>query len=132
MIRVHHVHRLSRSSLRLNVYPILQIHKFPRCSDLASAVWLLTATYLELPVSTTHSTVGGVIGFALVAGGGSAIIWTQKIDEFPGFTGVVTIVLSWVTSPFISMLVALFLFLLVRLLILRRKNSFMLVSQPGL
>jgi len=33
----------------------------------STAVWLLIATYLRLPVSGTHATVAGIIGFTLVA-----------------------------------------------------------------
>jgi phosphate/sulfate permease len=44
-------------------------------AETGAMIWLLLATYLELPVSTTHSIVGGIIGFALAYGGGSAVNW---------------------------------------------------------
>ena len=39
-------------------------------ADLSSGLWLLLATYLSLPVSTTHSIIGGIVGFCMAAGGG--------------------------------------------------------------
>ncbi|KAJ6240571.1 phosphate transporter [Anaeramoeba flamelloides] len=51
--------------------------------------WLFTASYLALPVSTTHSVVGGILGFALYLNGGVGAN-TSKIGS---------IALSWVISP---------------------------------
>lgn len=36
--------------------------------------------------------VGAVIGFGLVFGGGDAIVWSKKIDEFPYVSGLVPVV----------------------------------------
>eukprot|EP00877_Chromochloris_zofingiensis_P005747 jgi/Chrzof1/15173/Cz09g30090.t1 len=93
------------------------------CAESAAMVWLLLATYLELPVSTTHSIIGGIIGFALVFAGGSGVIWLGRTATFPYIAGFVPIVLSWVISPVLAALVTAILFLLIRTFVLRRKNS---------
>jgi len=56
---------------------------------LAAGIWVQTASHLGLPVSTTHSIVGAVVGFGIVAVGFRAISW--------GTVGAIA--LSWVISP---------------------------------
>mmetsp|Transcript_17660 Transcript_17660/g.44470 ORF Transcript_17660/g.44470 Transcript_17660/m.44470 type:complete len:629 (-) Transcript_17660:305-2191(-) len=93
------------------------------CAIISAWMWVTFATYMELAVSTTHSIIGAVLGFGLVFGGGGAIVWNQKIDEFPYTKGLVPVVVSWFASPIISSIVAAVLFLLNRTLVLRRQNS---------
>lgn len=50
-----------------------------------AAFWDNFASYLELPVSTTHTTVGAIIGMALVIGGGDAVVWSASSTTFPYF-----------------------------------------------
>lgn len=59
------------------------------CCLLAAAIWLNIATYAGWPVSTTHSIVGAVVGFAIVAGGADAVDWAVMAK----------IVASWIVSP---------------------------------
>ena len=64
------------------------------CCLLAAALWLNIATYAGWPVSTTHSIVGAVVGFGLMAGGFDAVNW-----------GVMAkIAASWVVSPLMGAL----------------------------
>jgi PiT family inorganic phosphate transporter len=56
---------------------------------IAAGVWLNLSTFLGLPVSTTHSIIGAIVGFGLIVGGFSAIHW--------GKLG--SVVMSWVVSP---------------------------------
>ena len=42
-----------------------------------SALWLIIATAAKLPVSSTHSIVGAMMGFGLVACGGKGIEWKE-------------------------------------------------------
>ena len=63
---------------------------------LAAAVWLMIASLQGWPVSTTHTIIGGLVGFAVVAIGMSAVNW-GKIGQ---------IVASWVISPLLGGLLA--------------------------
>ena len=82
------------------------------CSCLATGLWLMIATYFKYPVSTTHSTIGAICGFALAAKGGESIN-ASKIGE---------IVASWFISPLLSGVVAWTFFVFVRWSALKRGN----------
>ena len=77
-------------------------------SLLAAGVWLLVATQRGWPVSTTHSIVGAIVGFAVVGISLDSVNWGQ----------VGSIAASWVVSPVFSGLIALLLFLSVQKLVL--------------
>lgn len=47
----------------------------------------ILATYWELPVSSTHTVVGAVVGMTVVAAGPDAVNWSEKTGSFP-FLGV--------------------------------------------
>ncbi|MGA9574843.1 MAG: inorganic phosphate transporter [Lysobacterales bacterium] len=79
---------------------------------LAAAVWLLIASRKGWPVSTTHSIVGAIVGFAVVGIGVDAVHWSK----------VGTIAASWVISPLMSGFLAFFIFMSVQKLILGTKN----------
>jgi len=78
-------------------------------SLLAAGIWLLVASRKGWPVSTTHSIVGAVVGFAAVGIGMDAVNWGK----------VGSIVMSWVVSPLTSGILAFLLFQSVQVLILR-------------
>jgi PiT family inorganic phosphate transporter len=75
---------------------------------LAAAVWLLIASRKGWPVSTTHSIVGAIVGFAAVGIGVDSVHWAK----------VWTIAASWVVSPMLSGVLAFLIFMSVQKLIL--------------
>ena len=81
-------------------------------SLLAAGIWLMVASKKGWPVSTTHSIVGAVVGFAAVGIGMDAVNWSK----------VGSIVMSWVISPLTSGIIAFLLFQSVHVLILRTDN----------
>lgn len=83
-------------------------------SLLAAGIWLLVASKFGWPVSTTHSIVGAIVGFAAVGIGVDAVHWSK----------VGTIVMSWVISPALAGIVSYWLFRSVQKFILNRDNPF--------
>ncbi len=59
---------------------------------LAAALWLTIASWMGWPVSTTHSIIGAIVGFAMVGIGMDAVNWPK----------IGTIVISWVVSPMVG------------------------------
>lgn len=75
---------------------------------LAAGTWLLIASMKGWPVSTTHSIVGAVIGFAAVGVSVDAVSWGK----------VGTIVMSWVVSPVLAGTIAFAVFTSIQKLVL--------------
>ena len=94
------------------------------CVMCSVSLWLFLASYFEMPVSTTHSCVGGMIGMTLVTGGYDCVIWYKKLDTFPWVGGVYGIILSWLLSPLFSSIVSSMIFYLTRYFVLRKEDSF--------
>jgi len=79
---------------------------------LAAGTWLFIASRNGWPVSTTHSIVGAIVGFAAVGIGVDAVQWGK----------VGTIIMSWVASPLMAGFIAYLIYLSVQRLILRQKD----------
>ena len=100
------------------------------CVIIAVAIWLVLASYLELPVSTTHSCVGGIIGMTLMTRSTRCVIWNKDPDNmafenFPWTGGVAQIVISWVLSPVASGVCAAALYAVVRYGIFAWENCYL-------
>jgi len=78
-----------------------------------AATWQILASVLKMPVSGTHSIVGAVVGFALISKGHNAIQWMT----------IAKIVASWVISPLLSGFMAITLYKIVSMLILKAENQ---------
>ncbi len=70
-------------------------------SLIAAATWLAVASYMAWPVSTTHSIVGAIIGFAVISVGTEAVNWA-KVSGIVG---------SWIVTPLISGVIAYIIFM---------------------
>ena len=79
---------------------------------LAAGTWLLIASKNGWPVSTTHSIVGAIVGFAAVGIGVDAVRWAK----------VGTIVMSWVVSPLTAGFIAYLIYRSVQKLILSQED----------
>ncbi len=82
---------------------------------LAAALWLTIASWMGWPVSTTHSIIGSIVGFALVGIGIDAVNWSK----------IITIVLSWIVSPLVGVTVAYLMMRSIQRLILDSETPFL-------
>ncbi len=81
---------------------------------LAAAIWLMIASTRGWPVSTTHSIVGALVGFAMAGIGLDAVNWV-KIGQ---------IVASWLVSPLLGGIIGLLLMKSIQKLIFEAENPF--------
>ncbi len=79
---------------------------------LSAGLWVLVASFTALPVSSTHSIIGSLIGFAVASGAYADVHWGT----------LAFVVLSWITSPFFGALIAYLVFVQIRTFILYRKK----------
>lgn len=79
---------------------------------MAAGTWLVVASRLGWPVSTTHSIVGAIAGFGIVAFGVGVVQWDQLTQ----------IVASWVVSPLLSGILAYLIFSAIKWTILRHPD----------
>ncbi|MFC0268065.1 inorganic phosphate transporter [Kushneria aurantia] len=83
-------------------------------SLLAAAIWLLIASRKGWPVSTTHSVVGAIVGFAIAGLGPASVQW--------GAVGMIAS--SWITSPLVAGVLAFLLFRSIQALIFENQDPF--------
>ena len=90
-------------------------------SLLAAGTWLLIASSKGWPVSTTHSIVGAVVGFAAVGVGMEAVSWGK----------VGTIVMSWIISPLLAGTIAFAVFTSIQKLVLNTNTPLVNAKKYG-
>ena len=84
------------------------------CSLIIASTWLLVATALELPVSTTHSIIAAIIGFGIVAHGFESVDWNTTKDIF----------ISWVAAPILAGIMSSIFFKALLELVLKSEHIF--------
>ena len=81
---------------------------------MAAAVWLTVATRYGLPVSTTHSIIGGIVGVGLVMEVQHQALLNQFETSLIDWGVVEKVAMSWVASPVMGGLFAFFTFWVIR------------------
>ncbi|KDN34248.1 hypothetical protein RSAG8_12657, partial [Rhizoctonia solani AG-8 WAC10335] len=87
------------------------------CAVCASSLWLTMATRLSMPVSTTHSIIGSLIGVGIAAGGAGSVKWGWNGN------GVAFVFASWVVAPLVAGGFAAVVFLITKFLVLNRQGD---------
>jgi len=80
----------------------------------SGAFWLALASKYSLPVSTTHTIIGSILGFGWVSKGFNAIAWKS----------VGMVVLFWIVAPLMCGITATIFYLPLRTFLLRRKDAY--------
>jgi len=81
---------------------------------ISTAIWLILASALGLPISTTHATIGAIIGIGLMLGGGSGVNWGT----------ILYMSMWWLLSPVVGFLVTYFVVKILNRYKLKHFNGF--------
>ncbi|KAF6824625.1 phosphate-repressible na+ phosphate cotransporter [Colletotrichum musicola] len=93
------------------------------CAVTASALYLTFCTRIGLPVSTTHSIMGGVIGMGVALVGADNIHWTSSSGDIS--SGVVSVFLAWIIAPGLAGAFGAIIFTITKYGVMLRKNPVM-------
>jgi len=85
------------------------------CAIIGSSLFLTIATHNGLPVSTTHSIIGGIVGAGVASVGIKNISW--------GWGGVSQVFAAWFIAPGIAGILSSILFLITKFGVLNFRNS---------
>ncbi|MDK9559809.1 anion permease [Gallibacterium anatis] len=86
---------------------------------LSAGFWLVLASRLGWPVSTTHTIIGAIVGFACVTIGSDAVEWSSLLGIFG----------SWIITPFIAGIIAYLIFVSTQKLIFDTDNPLLNAKQ---
>lgn len=128
-------------TIRTGIVPVERFDGAPNvlmlgmvCAVIGSSVFLTICTKFGLPVSTTHSILGAVLGMGVGALGSDGVKWvgynddgSVNIDD-----GVVQVFMAWIIAPFLSGAFGAIIFLMTKYGVLLRSNPAMkaLISIP--
>ncbi len=108
------------STVQIGIFDVTQVENTYKLSlgalsaVAAAGLWITLATWKSIPISTSHSIVGGMLGFGLLYGGIGIIYWDTL-----GY-----IIISWVTSPIFGGIGAFLVFKLIVKVIFNSKKPF--------
>jgi len=81
---------------------------------ISTAIWLILASALGLPISTTHATIGAIIGIGLMLGGGNGVNWGT----------ILGMSIWWLLSPVVGFFATYFVVKLLNKYKLKHFNGF--------
>ena len=81
---------------------------------ISTAIWLIISSIFGLPISTTHATIGSIIGVGLLLGGGGGVNWLTILEMG----------LWWLLSPVIGFIVTYFAYKLIHKSIINKLSGF--------
>jgi len=81
---------------------------------ISTTIWLIVSSALGLPISTTHATIGSILGIGLLLGGMGGIGWTKFIE----------LSIWWVLSPIIGYVITFITYKLLHKYVINKLNGF--------
>lgn len=81
---------------------------------ISTAIWLIISSIFGLPISTTHATIGSIIGVGLLLGGGGGVNWLTILE----------MALWWLLSPVIGFIITYFAYKLIHKSIVNKLSGF--------